>query len=164
MKTLIFPKIGLRNIKTALSVFSCMIIFQLFSLGNPFYACVSAVICMKDTVENSVTMGKTRLLGTFIGGIIGTIFVYTLAFFPNAPKYNSLLTSIGIIITIYLCTLTKKPDTVTIACIVFIGIMLNYTGSESYYYALSRTATTAVGVIIAIIINKYINLPPNINT
>ncbi|MGL4771994.1 MAG: aromatic acid exporter family protein, partial [Clostridium sp.] len=60
---LTFHKVGLRNIKTALAVFVCMFLFSIFNNDNPFYACIAAVICMGDTVENSLIMGKNRIIG-----------------------------------------------------------------------------------------------------
>ena len=53
MKGLALPKIGARNLKTALAVTLCIGFFELIHRQYPFYACIAAVICMKDTVENS---------------------------------------------------------------------------------------------------------------
>lgn len=150
------PPIGLRNIKTALSVFICILIFRIFNNNYPFYACISAVICMKDTVDNSLNMGKDRLIGTFLGGMIGVVFIYSLSFFPYLLHPNAIITALGVIICIYICTSINKPGSVSICCIVFIGIMISYTGSESYYYAITRTFDTAIGVVVAVLVNKYL--------
>lgn len=156
MNNLRFPKIGLRNLKTALSVFICIVLFNIFGDHSPFYACIAAVICMKDTIDSSLTMGKDRLIGTFIGGLFGIIFVYILEFLPTLSHPNALVTAIGVIIVIYVCNLIKKPGSVAICCVVFIGIMLSYTGSETYEYAITRTIDTAIGVVIAILINMLL--------
>ena len=142
MRNYNIPKIGMRNIKTAISVFICIALFNLFKRDNAFYACIAAVICMKDTYENSLSIGINRLLGTFLGGLLGIITIYLLSFLPNISTP---------------CTLLKKPAAVTIACIVFISIMINYPGIASYFYAINRTFDTAIGIIIAILINKYID-------
>lgn len=154
-----FPNIGLRNIKTGLSVFICMILFQIFKRNDPFYACIAAVICMKDTVENSRLIGINRLIGTFLGGLLGILAIYITSLLNISSFFSPIVTSLGIILTIYICTLLKKPGAVTIACIVYIGIMINHTGSNSYYYAVNRIFDTSIGVIIAIFINKYIKPP-----
>ena len=60
MKGLALPKIGARNLKTALAVTLCIGFFELIHRQYPFYACIAAVICMKDTVENSYKMGKSN--------------------------------------------------------------------------------------------------------
>lgn len=151
------PKIGMRNIKTAISVFLCISLFNLFKRDNAFYACIAAVICMKDTYENSLSIGINRLLGTFLGGLFGIVTIYLLSFLPNISMPNALITASGTIVVIHTCTLLKKPASVTIACIVFISIMINYAGIDSYFYAINRIFDTAIGVIVAILINKYIN-------
>ncbi|ENZ00402.1 FUSC family protein [Clostridium thermobutyricum] len=154
-----FHKIGLRNIKTALSVVICMVIFSAIGDENPFYACIAAVICMKDTVSSSFTMGKNRLIGTIIGALFGTLFIYILIHITFLTHYIPFISGIGIVIVIYTCNLFNKPGSVTIACIVFLVIMVNYSGPQSYAYALNRSMDTAIGIIVAILVNKYFNPP-----
>ena len=91
------PKIGMRNIKTAISVFLCITLFNLFKRDNAFYACIAAVICMKDTYENSLSIGINRLLGTFLGGLFGIITIYLLSFLPSISTPNALITAFGTI-------------------------------------------------------------------
>lgn len=153
------PKLGLRNIKTAISVVICIVIFQVFKREDPFFACISAVICMQDTIDNSLSMGKDRLIGTLLGGALGTLFIQVLSFFPNISHPNAIIIGVGVVISIYICTVLHKPGSVSICCIVFIGIMIHYTGSESYEYSIMRTIDTTVGIAVAILVNKYINPP-----
>ena len=67
-----FPKVGLRTIKSAISVFLCLVIFP----EIPFFACLTAVICLQDTVANSVKTGIHRGGGTILGGFIGVVSYY----------------------------------------------------------------------------------------
>lgn len=162
MSNLQLPKIGSRNLKTALAVFICLLLFK-FRDTNPLYACIAAIICMKDTVESSFSMGKNRLIGTLLGGCLGVIFIFILDNIPYISNTNPLLISIGIIIAIYICNIFKKAGSVTICCIVFISIMINYDAPTSYLYAVSRSFDTAIGIIVAIFVNKYIH-PPKSST
>ena len=45
-----FPKIGLRTIKSGIAVFLCLLLLP----DEPFFACLTAVICLQDTVYNSI--------------------------------------------------------------------------------------------------------------
>lgn len=154
------PKIGLRNIKTGLAVTSCMIIFNLIGRDNPFFACIAAVFCMKDTVSSSIHMGKNRILGTMLGGIIGIILIFISEKFPVLYSISPIIAGIGICTSIYICTVFKIPEAVIVSCIVISGIMINYaTQTNSYTYAVNRSIDTILGIIIAIIINKYITPP-----
>ena len=159
MKNFKLPKIGLRNLKTALAVSLCMITFKAFHRTDSFYACIACVVCMKDTVYNSFHMGKNRLIGTFLGGLLGILFIYLSTLIPLLFNITSLITGLGIIIAIYVCTLLNKPASVTICCIVFISIIVNHPGKASYSYAICRCIDTAIGIIIAVFINKFIHPP-----
>ena len=131
--------IGARNLKTSLSVFICIIVFELLGRSSAFFACIAAMMCMQDTVENSYKMGKNRMLGTFLGAIVGL-----------------LLTAIGTTIAIYLCILFNCKGAINSACIVVFAIMTNLKGVGSYDYAFNRILDTFIGVIIAIIINRLV--------
>lgn len=160
IKTYDIPKIGLRNIKTALAVSSCMIVSNLLGRESAFFACIAAVFCMKDTVASSVSMGKNRIIGTIIGGLAGIVVIYISDLFPILHNLTPLVSFFGVVIVIHICTIIKRPGSVIISCIVFIGIMLNYaTHVDSYSYAINRSIDTAIGIVIAIFINKYLNPP-----
>ncbi|SHE41410.1 FUSC family protein [Clostridium fallax] len=147
--------IGGRNLKTAFSVLLCVLLFEIINRPFPFYACIAAVICVKDTWENSFTIGKNRLIGTFIGGIIGIVFIFisqTIHFFNT----QSIITAVGIIVVIHICNLMNRPGSTVIACIVFLAIMVNLKGTGPYLYAINRILDTFIGVIIALLVNRYI--------
>lgn len=156
MKNLKPPNIGARNFKTALAVFLCIFLFDIINRPYPFYACIAAVICMKGSINDSLKIGKNRMIGSSIGGIIGLILTFIVDIF-KLPSYHALITGIGIIAAIYLCNnVLKKSGSVTIACILVIAIMENLKGNISYLYALNRIIDTFIGIIIAILVNKYI--------
>ena len=50
MENLKLPKIGLRTIKSGIAVFLCLALLP----SEPFFACLTAVICLQDTVYNSI--------------------------------------------------------------------------------------------------------------
>ena len=50
------PKVGLRTFKSGLAVFLCLLLIP----NEPFFACLTAVICLGDTVTNSVDTGINR--------------------------------------------------------------------------------------------------------
>lgn len=138
-----------------------MLVFQLFNRDNPFFACIAAVFCMKDTVSSSISMGLNRTIGTIIGGMVGIIIIYLNSVFPLLNLITPIMTGVGISISIYLCTTIHKPEAVIVSCIVLIAIMINSVSqANAYIYAINRSFDTIIGIIIAVLINKYIN-PPN---
>lgn len=77
-------KIGMRNIKTSLSVFLCLLLFELINRGNSIFACIAAVICMQNTVVDSMEKGIARVIGTVIGGFLGALSLFIINTFFNS--------------------------------------------------------------------------------
>lgn len=158
----IIPKVGLRTIKSAVSVFLCLLLFP----NEPFFACLTAVICLQDTVSNSVKMAINRGLGTIIGAIIGLLFLVICRYFKfniQSIALSKLLIyifiSIGIIVVIYSCNLLKKPGAINVSCIAFLGVTTIHAFTDPLYYAVNRIIETLFGILIALLVNKFI-LPP----
>lgn len=148
------PKIGLRNIKTGISVCICLILFS----KDPFFATIASVMCMQDTVEQSVKTGTNRVIGTLIGGIIGLIFL-NITRFINAENFTPIITAIGVSFTIYLCNTIKKSGACAMSSLVLIAIMIAPATSSAFMYASKRTIETILGIIVALLVNKYIKPP-----
>lgn len=147
------PKIGMRTIKTALSVGICMIILHFFEGTTAFFATTAAIFSIQSDMPNSWKSGFSRWLGTDIGAIVGFLF----SFIPLHNDFSrTIVTCLGIVIVIYITTLLKQDLSVFIACLVFIAIMTNLHGGSAGMYALIRVLETGLGVIVGILVNKYI--------
>lgn len=145
-------KIGMRNIKTAIAVFLCVSISKIFKMQYPFYSAIATVIAMQSSVTESFNAGKVRMLGTFVGALVGLIFSLI---YPN----SEILCGLGIVAIIYFCNILKLKKSVTISCIVFIAIMTNLKGENPLLYSTSRCVDTFLGIAIAVIVN-YLIVPP----
>ncbi|MCX7694308.1 MAG: aromatic acid exporter family protein [Caloramator sp.] len=145
--------IGLRNLKTALSVFLSIIISNLFGLDYPFYAAIASLVCMQSTLEKTYTTGKNRLLGTVVGAILGFIFA---SFFPT----NAIFSALGIVTLIYICNKLNWNDAISMAGIVFLAIMLNIKDNKhALIYSYKRLFETLIGIVVAFFVNSFI-FPP----
>lgn len=148
-----FP--GARTQKTALAVFICIVVLHLIGFDSPFYACIAAVICMQDSFENTVKMGKNRMIGTIIGGIAG-VLATSIFFMYNNYYFNAIVITILAMTVIHICHLLKKPGAVSIACIVLLANTVLIKQEPSYIYTITRVIETFLGIIITTIINRYI--------
>lgn len=145
--------IGLRNVKTGIAIFICLIVSKLLHLEYPFYAAIATIISMENSVTNSFKAGKHRTMGTFIGAIVGAGFAFL------EPR-NAFYCAIGVMVVIYVCNLLKWNKSVSIACIVFLAIMLNLkTGENPLAYGFHRITDTLIGIAVAVIVN-YVVFPP----
>lgn len=160
MKLCHLPPIGMRNIKTALSVFICVVVFAIMGPQfNPMFAAVAALVCMGNSIENSVEAGWNRILGTIIGGAAGVFGIFICNLITLEFTYIAII-PIGTVGLIYLCNNLKKPGAIIICCVVFISLMTTYP-QEMGSYALSflRLLETGFGVIVAVLVNRFIKVP-----
>lgn len=161
--------LGFRTIKTAFAVVACLVIYDilfavfkesLFRTGYamPFYACTAAIICMQDTVHNTLRQGISRLIGTFFGGILGILVL----FFINRVNQPLYIIIIGIcmVLCISACNLVGQQAACAICCVVFLALMV-HSGDENsrYFYAFYRIIETTAGILIAALINRFFNKP-----
>lgn len=156
------PTIGLRTIKTAIAVFLCLLFFP----NEPFFACLTSIFCIQDTVSNSIDMAINRGLGTILGAVLGLIFLLICRFitYNVNPYFISkflvyLTIGIGIILVIYSCNLIKKNGAINISCIVFLAVTTAHAFGHPIYYALNRIVETLFGIFVGLLVNKFISPP-----
>ena len=66
--------IGMRVIKTAISSYICFLL-SFIRKTSPFYSVIAAILSMQTDPESSVKVGKSRMVGTIIGGIYGFVAI-----------------------------------------------------------------------------------------
>lgn len=156
------PKIGMRNIKTAISVFLCLLFFEVINRKDPVFACVAAIICMQPTVDNSWDKGMQRIIGTIIGGLLSILFIIIDNNLIDAAYI--FLIPFGIILLIEICVVINKKDAVIISCVVYLSIMLTQRYEGDYLvYTYNRVIDTSIGILIALLVNRYFTVPKFIN-
>ncbi|MDR1246237.1 MAG: aromatic acid exporter family protein [Clostridiales Family XIII bacterium] len=160
--------IGMRTIKTALSVLICMTAYHLIepfgytTKFDAFLACTAAIICMQDSMEKSFKNGRNRMAGTGIGALLGMIFLYIDMFFDmffdnDYPVITMI--AFGVVVLITTCNLLRLSDSIVIGCVVFLVIALEQTANNPFVSSVQRLLDTAVGVGVAIAINHFIKKP-----
>ena len=62
----LFPKIGMRNVKTALAAALCALVYYFLDRG-PAFACIGAIFGMGGSYDESRQFGGNRFFGTMVG-------------------------------------------------------------------------------------------------
>ena len=158
--------IGFRTIKTGISIFLCLVVYMLIEqfgftdTSNAFLACVTAIICMKDSVDESLHTGLFRLVGTFIGAVSGMVYIY-IARALDEPMSDMILLSLFIIVVISLCNLFKSPDAIVICCVVFLFVAMNQTDPEigPVVHSIQRFTDTVIGLAVSFLVNRFLFNP-----
>lgn len=149
------PLIGMRTLKTGLAVMMTLVISNIGMIVNPIYAAIGTVLAMQQTVKGSFLIGKNRLLGTLIGGVIA----YLIALIYTGNTGGIILTSLGVIVTICVCNSLKLNDSISIALTVLLSILIGINENDPLTYSAIRIWDTSIGVLIGIIINYFIAQP-----
>ena len=150
-------KPGQRIFKTALAVFLSFTFSHFRSpYALPFYSAIAAIICTKNDVTGSINLGLNRILGTFIGGFVG--FLYLLFVKKNLTNEieNYFLLSVIMAFLIWIVSSMEKPNAISIMCIVLASVSINHAGENfgAIDFAVNRVLDTLVGVVIAILVNS----------
>jgi uncharacterized membrane protein YgaE (UPF0421/DUF939 family) len=157
-------KIGMRNLKTSLSVFICLLVFEVINRGNSIFACIAAVICVQNTIVDSKETGITRIIGTIIGGLAGAFSLFIVNTFFS-EKILIIIIPLGIMILIKICVTINMKKAVVICCVVFLVVMISMNPEEGYIlYTFNRVLDTSIGIIIALLVNKYAEIPEKLKT
>ena len=148
-----FPHIGMRTVKTAVAVTVSYLIFApvglLYNesypgvLGyiGPLYACIASIVCMQNTVEQTLQSGLSRFLGVLIGAVLG-LFLLVIEPFLRHWALTALMLGLVCVAGIWVGTLLKWPSACGMACIVPSGI--------------ARVVETLTGVGVALIVNAVL--------
>ncbi|MBQ4596458.1 MAG: FUSC family protein [Firmicutes bacterium] len=158
--------IGFRTIKTGISIFLCLLVYMLIEqfgftdTNNAFLACVTAIICMKDSVGESLKAGGFRLVGTFIGAVSGMVYIY-IARALDEPMSDMILLSLFIIIVISLCNLFRSPDAIVICCVVFLFVAMGQTDPSigPVIHSIQRFTDTVIGLAVSFLVNRFLFNP-----
>ena len=156
-KRFVIPKIGLRNLKTAIAATICALLYAIID-RNPTFACIGAVFAMNNTIQNSWQTGGNRLWGTIIGGFTGMLFFYFYHSFPPLYPNSELLSKTvflfpGIIVMILICQFFGENDAFPTGSVVFYIVMLLTPDNQYVTYALNRMLDTGIGVLMSILVN-----------
>lgn len=150
--------IGMRNFKTGLAVFFCLIAYAVVGREGTSLACTSAIICMQDSVEKSVISGRNRLIGTVFGALLGMLLLYLNLYIPSVDL-TFVTGTVGTMLLILFCNIIRKPDAIVIGCVVLLVIILQQTDQSPLVDSVNRLIDTFVGIFIAVAVNRFVRNP-----
>lgn len=155
-KKIKFP--GMRVVKTVIAVYICFLI-NFIRKGLPFYSAIAAILCMQNDHINGLKAGKSRIIGTLIGGVYGFLAILLIDF-VNAELFSHihyLILSLFLIPIIYTNVFLKSNSSAYISCVVFFSITISHGGDIApMYFALNRVIDTLIGIGVSLIINIII--------
>ncbi|MBR0406897.1 MAG: FUSC family protein [Clostridia bacterium] len=159
---LYFPPLGQRIIKTSFAVFLCLVFYRLRGYRGETMsaeAAITAIICMQPYVQDTKEYALNRLSGTLIGAFWGFLFLLLVPIFPEIGRNPFILyplMGLGTLISLYSSVVIRKPDTSSLAAIVFVCVVIAYPDIENPLdQAFHRVLDVMVGMGIAIGVNVF---------
>lgn len=151
-------RFGARTRKTGLAVLICLGLDYALGHNAPLNACIAAILTMQATQRKSLSTGVNRLLGTAIGGGIGLLLLALLTLYPHGALRVGLAT-LGVMLCISICCLSRIQDAAPIAAIVVLSVVLERNADNPMLFALMQVIETAVGVLVAMAVNQFVWKP-----
>ncbi|OOM69673.1 aromatic acid exporter family protein [Clostridium sp. BL-8] len=140
-----------KSIRVGISAALCMLASNLLKLKFPFFVLLPAVMPISTFFGETLKFGINRIIGTLIGAVIGVMLA-------SIQTENTLLIGLGVIILIYVCNYLKWDSTTSIACLVFVSIMVSAKES-AFEYSAHRLLDTFIGIVITTVVNNYVFNP-----
>ena len=149
--------VGWRTIKTSVTAMLVAMVYCLLD-RNPAFACIGVIFGLGTDMSDSIKNGGNRLFGTLIGGLLSiVVFWIYLHIYPQGGHSMLLAVLLGaatvvlIVLCPYLWPGGVQPGGVVLC------IVLYSTPIETYVsYALNRILDTAIGVIVALLVNYFL--------
>lgn len=168
------PKIGLRNIKTAIAVFITLFVYLVLYIidpdtaslwYSPFFASIAAAYSLQSDYSSSFKQARIRSLGSIIGGISGVLVIYIYQVIFHNPIESSLnnsmnllsfyiLVAVGVIPLILTTVLMKQTLATFVTILTYLSITVSIRNNLPIeYFAVNRILSTIFGVLVALMVN-----------
>ena len=156
------PRLGMRIVKTGICVFCCLLLNYLFGTEVALYSSLAAITTMQATLESTKRTSAMELVGTALGGVAG-MAILPLAQMIDIEWLYVFIMPAGMILVIYLCVVIRMPQAASLCGFVYIAVLVApydpSPGTNPYLPALYRITDTTIGVMIALLVNRFIAPP-----
>lgn len=155
-------RVGMRMVKTSLSVFVCTVIGWLRD-SDPFYAMLAALMCMENSIDGTLTKSFDRILGTIVGGFYGIVLILlkVRVCLPSTGLLYYFITSVTLIPIIITVTALRRPDCAKFSCAMFLVLTVRHIDdSDVLVYTINRLLDTLIGIVVTFAINISAFSPP----
>ena len=149
--------VGWRTIKTAVTAMLVALVYCLLG-RNPAFSCIGVIFGLGTDMQDSIKNGGNRLFGTLIGGLLAiVVFWVYLRFYPQGGHsvLLALLLGAAIVVLILLCQYFW-PGGVQPGGVVLCIVLFSTPMETNVSYSLNRIFDTAVGVIVALLVNYFL--------
>ncbi len=148
-----FHYIGMRTLKTGLTVFVAALIAQMINPQDQFVLLFTSLIALESSVASSFENGLKRIAATIIGAFSAILLMATGLPLPVTA-------GLSVMLLIIVANRLGQAGSIGISGSVTILILLNgYAGQNPYFFTYIRLRDTIIAIVLALVINLLI-FPP----
>ncbi|KAF1304043.1 FUSC family protein [Enterococcus saccharolyticus] len=149
-------RIGLRTIKTGLSVFICILISILLQRDTYVVMALTAIFTLREDMVNTLKFGKHRVVGNTFGALFSIIAIFLFHLVGDGKSVQLLVMPLLIIGMISLLSHFGYQEGTVGACATLLTILFMVPETESYQYAFARVVDSFIGMVVAIGVNQLL--------
>ncbi len=159
------PHLGMRKVKSVVSIFVGFCLWQLIRLVipglevHPIFVYIYGLIEIRESSDKTVDYGKLRIIATFAAIAVGIPFMALLDLGKGllASSWHTVLEIslllVGTLLVLLLAELVKCKAYCGLAAVIYIILMVSHIDSSMYLRSVMRAVQTIIGVSIAWLIN-----------
>lgn len=151
---------GLRNLKTGISVFICILISFLLQRETYVVSTITAVFTLREDHQNTLKYGKHRIAGNTFGALASVICIAIFKYFGFTPIVQVIAIPSVIMCMIALLVKFDYNEGTVGACATLLTILFMVPQTESYVYAFNRVIDSFIGMGVAILVNRFLPVFP----
>lgn len=151
----------MRNIKTGLSVFVCILISFLFNRDTYVVSSITAVFTLREDMYNTLRFGRHRVVGNVLGALFSVVAIFIFDTFGDGQLVQLISIPLLIVALIWVLSSTKNYEGTVGGCATLLTILFMIPDNQSYSYALARVVDSFIGMFVAFGINHLLPNPRN---
>ncbi|MEG0285623.1 MULTISPECIES: FUSC family protein [Vagococcus] len=151
----------MRNIKTGLSVFVCILISFIFNRDTYVVSSITAVFTLREDMYNTLRFGRHRVVGNVLGALFSVVAIFIFKTFGDGKMVQLITIPLLIVALIWVLSSTKNYEGTVGGCATLLTILFMIPDNQSYSYALARVVDSFIGMFVAFGINHLLPNPKN---
>src|SRR6516165_7384839 len=144
------PRVLKNAIKMAIAAVLALWVHQVMpwpDKSRVAWSVVSALVVMQSNVGGSLQASATRLVGTFVGALLGAVVVSLFG-----VHGNFLGVALAVALTVLICTWLNITESLRLACVTLIVVLLSTnTDAPGWRIGLERFLDISLGIVAALV-------------
>lgn len=149
-------RVGLRTIKTGISVFICLLITIVLHRDTPVVATLTTVFALREDLDTTLKFGKHRVVGNTFGAVFSLLVIFIFELFGRGNIVQLITIPLVIMGMITVLVGFNCREGIVGACGTLLTIVFMIPLTASYGYALQRVVDSFIGTFVAIGVNYLI--------